>query len=268
MGATGVSWREWLRRPRLTVLMPLHGALPWIDDISANIELIPAGARIVLSDETESDDALARLLDRHRGDPRVRGRRPKRSDNPGWRAHANALLGEARTELIALLPQDDRIMPSYYEKLVEALDRTPGAGLAFGSIEAIGYATEPTRFPGPPIPLGVQTPWEEAIELDRRWNLGIAYRGVARRGLVRPIPATPSDRFADQMWVFSIALVSYLVEVPDATYIKRYHVANTHTRWSPLTPSERLAALSTAINERLEGEPRARCAALALGGAS
>jgi hypothetical protein len=84
-----------------------------------------------------------------------------------------------------------------------------------------------------------------------------------RRRLVRPIPPTGEDRYADLVWVFSMALAAHLVEVPDALYVKRYHQTNIHTDWQPLSISERLTAFRPEIESRLEGMPEQRDAALA-----
>lgn len=254
---------KWLEgfRPRLTVAIPLHRAAPWIDVISANILLIPARTRIMLSDVTGHDDSIDLLADLHSRDRRLVLRRG--SDGLGWREHTNQLLRTARTEFFAILPQDDTITPRYFEKLIAALDRHPSAGIAFGPLEAISdNGATRLRHPPPPFALGVRPPWVEALQLDEHWNLGIPYRGVVRRRLARPIPATPEDRFADQVWVFSIALVSHLLEVPDALYMKRYHPKNTHTDWLPLSDAERLAAFRPEIETRLKHMPVERDAAL------
>ena len=103
--------------------MPLHAASRWIEDISANLAHIPPDARVVLSDVTGVDDALARLERIHDRDSRLHFRRENAP--AGWRLHINALLGEVDSELFAVLPQDDRICAGYYQRLVAALERTP-----------------------------------------------------------------------------------------------------------------------------------------------
>lgn len=256
-----IRWRELFARPRLTVVIPLHRAEPWIDVISENISLIPVRTRILLSDVTCHDGALDILATRHSADRRLRLRRGTGSH--GWREHTNLLLQSVRTEFLAILPQDDSITPLYFEKLVAALDRNPSAGISFGSLDAIYQDGTRVVHPPPPFPLGQRPPWVEALELDQRWNLGVPYRGVVRRRLARPIPATAEDRYADLVWVFSMALVAHLVEVPDALYVKRYHHKNTHTDWSPLSSAERLAAFRPEIEARLRGTPEDRDAALA-----
>lgn len=250
-------------RPPLTVAIPLHRAAPWIESICENAQRIPAHARILVSDETRIDDAMDRLRIRLAGDPRIVFRDAR--GPTGWREHANALIAEAETDFFSLLPQDDWIADGYHQSLMDALHRRPSAGLAFGRIRTEGKpGGDVEAMAGPPIPLGREEPWREALALDTAWNLGVAFRGVIRRERLLPILPTPGDRFADQIWVFGIALASHLVEVPDALYIKRYHERNTHGSWAPLTPSQRRAAKLAEIRRRLCHNPGARAEALRL----
>lgn len=236
--------------PRLTVAIPLFRAAPWYENILENIRRIPADALILLSDETHSDDTAQRVAEHFEEDPRIRLR--LRNGRPGWREHCNALIRECETGCFSLLPQDDLITPGYYEKLVAALDSHPGAGLAFGPIIAEGRRHhQPSRFPSPPFALGSFEPWLEAIKLERRWNLGIPFRGVIRQAILRPISPTPGDQFADQVWVFGMALAAHLLEVPDAPYIKRFHPGNTHGRWRYPSLDEREVQLITEIRHVL-----------------
>ena len=156
------------------------------------------------------------------------------------------------------------IEPGFYELLVEALSHRPSAACAFASVEVVGH---PEGFegalPSPELELGVLEPWREALALDRGWNLGIAWRGVIRRRCLMPVAPTPGDRFADQIWVFGIALCGHLVEVPEAVYVKRYHADNTHAGWSLLTESERREAKVAEIRRRLARHPAQALAALA-----
>lgn len=244
-----------LRRPRLTVAIPLHRAAGWLDVVCRNIERAPADTRIVLSDQTLRDDSIARLRGRLRHDPRIRFR--ARAGAAGWREHINQLIARCRTPLFSILPQDDDISRGYYEQLVAALDASPSAGLAFGRIRTIGWPGR-EELAGPPFALGIKEPWREAVALDESWNLGIPWRGVIRRELLLPMLPTVGDHFADQIWVFGIALVSHLLEMPDAIYVKRFHSENTHRSWRRLTEAERQAVKLREIDRRLprRSEPR------------
>lgn len=239
---------------RLTVAVPLYRPASWLDVIQANVRRIPADARVVLSAQG-SPGSLAELRRRLGDDDRVVYRVEREAR--GWREHVNTLIGECRTELFAILPQDDDIAPGYYERLMETLDREPRCGLAFGRVRSVGRpGIHLHAMASPPVPLGTREPWREALELDARWNLGIAWRGVVRRELLLPMVATPGDRFADQIWVFGIALVAHLAERRDAIYVKRYHGRNTHGAWRRLTPEERAEAKAAEIRRRLD-EPAA-----------
>ena len=236
--------------PRLTVAIPLFHAAPWHDTLVHNIQRIPGDALILLSDETSSDDTAQLVANRFTDDPRIRVRLC--NGNSGWRAHCNALIQECGTEFFSLLPQDDLIAPGYYEKLVAALDSHPEAGLAFGTLIANGgQFSDPVQLSSPPFKLGLLETWREAIELERHWNLGIPFRGVIRRNVLKPISPTPGDQFADQVWVFGMALAAYLLEVPDAVYFKIYHAGNTHSSWKYPQPLERKAQLTAEIRNVL-----------------
>lgn len=244
-------------QPRLTVAIPLYHATPWQQNVAENIRRIPAGTRIILSDEISSDDSAQQIAAQFSDDPRIELR--MRNGQRGWREHFNALIAENDSEFFSLLPQDDLVEPGYYEKLVAALDANPHAGLAFGSLVAAGKRSRQQKLVSAPFPLGHSTPWLEAILLQRYWNmnLGIAFRGVIRRGVLGPIHPTPADEYADLMWVFGMALKAFMVEVPGAVYLKRYYAANTHGHWQPLTAAQRKALLVAEIHNVFGEQPLA-----------
>ncbi len=235
----------------LTVLIPLHKARSWIDVVSENIRCCPMDCRILISDRTLADDALSALKNLHAHDTRIYFLGKK--GTPGWREHINWLLPKVKTRFFSILAQDDSISNEYYEKLLEAHQRDPRLAISFGSIIAhnLPGKSEPVRFSGLPIKTGVNKPWEEAIELAARWNLGIPYRGVIKGNCTRKVAPTPGDRFADFVWVFGIGLKGYIQEVEGALYHKRYHDRSTHLTWAPLTAEERVRFLTKELKRGL-----------------
>lgn len=233
--------------PLLTVLLPLHQARGWVDVISENIKRCPKDCCIMISDRTLADDAICILKTLHAKDRRITFLGKK--GTPGWRGHVNWLLPKVKTRFFSILAQDDTIADGYFEMLLEAHQRDPGLAISFGSIIAhdLPGKTEPVQFAGLPIKTGVNKPWEEAIELSARWNLGIPYRGVIKRNYARAIAPTPSDRFADFVWVFGIGLKGYLHEVKGAIYHKRYHDESAHANWRPLTSDEKIRFLEIEL---------------------
>jgi len=234
------------KQPRLTVAIPLYNGAEWEETVIQNIQRIPDDALIILSDEVSSDDTPLKIAAQFAKDSRIQVR--MHNGLPGWREHCNALIKENNTPLFCLLPQDDLIEPGYYEKLIEALDTNPDAGLVFGIIIAVGNSPAPVTLPSPPFQLGKSLPWLEAILLERYWNLGIPFRAVIRKEILRPIPLSSSeDPHEDMLWVFSMALTTFMLEVPDAVYTKRYHPNNTHTRWQLPSHEERKFQLATQV---------------------
>jgi glycosyltransferase involved in cell wall biosynthesis len=72
------------------------------------------------------------------GDPRVRyaAHAPTSEGRPA--KVRNAAIRDAAGRFIHFLDDDDRVVAGGYRALADALDRVPGAGVAFGAVEAFG----------------------------------------------------------------------------------------------------------------------------------
>ncbi|MEN9316988.1 MAG: hypothetical protein RIS35_3381 [Pseudomonadota bacterium] len=241
--------------PRLTIAIPLYRGRAWLRNVASTIARLPVDARIVLSDEVGSDDAPSLLARRFANDARIVVR--VRRGPPGWREHCNALIAENESPLFALLPQDDTIAPGHYEALVAALTQAPDAGMAFGQLIAEHQDGRRVEHPPPSIELGRSLPWIEAVLLERVWNLGIPFRAVIHREVLTTIPGTPGDAFADQVWVFGMALRRHLLHVPEAVYLKRYHAQNTHGHWTPPTGAQRRLEMIERVRQAFPDEREA-----------
>jgi hypothetical protein len=236
---------------RLTILIPLHCSQEWLENICQNIQRCPSDCRIIISDVTMRDDTIVQLEKRHAGDSRIIYR--KRESELEWRQHLNELFELVETEFFSILPHDDYTSDDYYPQLITALDQDQNVGLAFGSILRIDTHDEVLKkLSSPPFKLRRRSPWQDAIDLDQHWNLGIPWRGVIRSTYLWPHPISPYG-FSDQLWVFGIALKTYLQEVPSAVYYKRYHKNNTHSAWEPLKGEKRMKLLRGIIISRLKG---------------
>ncbi len=253
---------------RLTVAIPLHEAAPWMEGIEEIVSRVPDWARVIISDASGLDDSVERLAVTYAADPRVSViNRDKCLD---WREHANLLLAEADTEMFCWMPQDDLVSPdSYFESLVEALDSQPGKSLAFPRVmkrvttgRVLRREVGLVSFPSPPICLGTDSAESEALEMLDRWNIAMAWRGVFRRKLARPIP--PTTDAPDLIWTFSMALAGNFIEVPEARYLKRFHRQSAHRTVMRRESASRVAALyRDEVDARFGEEPERRDAVLA-----
>jgi hypothetical protein len=249
-----------MTHPRLTILIPLHCSQEWLENICQNIQRCPSDCRIIISDVTMRDDTIVQLEKRHADDSRIVFR--KRESDLEWRQHLNELFELVETEFFSILPHDDYTSDDYYPQLIAALDQDQNVGLAFGSIwRTYTHGGAPKKFLRPPFKLRRRSPWRDAIDLDQRWNLGIPWRGVIRSTYLWPTPINPYG-YSDQLWVFGIALQTYLEEVPSAVYYKRYHENNTHSAWEPLKGKKRMKLLRGIIKSRLKADRVARTRAL------
>lgn len=243
----------------MTIAIPLHGAEPWIRGIRDTVAKAPPWSRVVISDASHLDDSAARLRELYADDEWVTV--VSRPGSTGWCEHANRLLEEADTEYFCWMPQDDLLHPDgYFDLMVSALDDNPERSLAFPSIykrvtrgRFLKREIAPVRFPSPPLKLGQSPPVAEALAMLDSWNLGLAWRGVFRTRLARPLP--PIDDAPDQIWTFSMALAGSLVEVPDAIYLKRFHRQSAHRRMTIEPPSRLTGLFRSEIEVRLANDP-------------
>ena len=214
---------------RLTVAIPIFNGKKWVDNIIKNVDRLPDFAVAILSGEKNTDGAIELLGEHYKNSEKVQV--INYLGKSGWRAHCNFLIRKNKTEMFAILPQDDVALEDYYTRLMQALDSNSKFGIAIGTVVIDGLYPELRQFSPPPIPLGVSEPWQEAIELEKKWNLGIPFRGVIRSEYLVEIDESGSDGYVDQLWIFGILLKTHLISVRDAIYIKKYHQHNTHTKW-------------------------------------
>ena len=266
--------------PRLTIAIPLHRAGRWVENVCGVIEKAPEWSEVVLSDTTHSDDALERLEEKLGDDPRVVFRR--REERLDWREHCNLLLEESEAEFFCWMPQDDAVGPDgYFDLLVAALDADEDAVLAFAPVafgvrrgrgnplnarrniyvdilrKSVPRGEVKMIEVTPAITLGEQPPEDDALWMLENWVIALAWRGVFRRDIARPIPTAGDQRHTDSPWTFSIALAGHFTLVEDARYFKRYYRESAHQGFGLWSSSDQSALFRTEVEARLgEGSDR------------
>ncbi|MGI8475435.1 MAG: glycosyltransferase family 2 protein, partial [Thermomicrobiales bacterium] len=135
--------------PRVTVIMPTYGHAAFIERAigSLNAQSFP-GWRLAVVDDG-SLDGTAELIRPHLADPRIRSCRLP--ENEGLGRALNAGLDLAETEFVAYLPSDDVYFGDHLATLVEALDRSPAAALAFSGLRHHYSKSSPSTAPGEPL---------------------------------------------------------------------------------------------------------------------
>ncbi len=111
----------------ITVGMPVRNAMPWLPEAIESLSAQTLSRFEILVVAGHSRDGTAQYL-RRVGDSRLRVVEQK---NAGLTAALNQLLEEARTPWLARMDADDVSYPSRIEKLCQAAQEHPEAGLIY-----------------------------------------------------------------------------------------------------------------------------------------
>jgi len=144
---------------RVSVIVPTYNRVGYLGETVASIlNQDFCDFELVVADNA-STDATASLL-AGIADPRLH--HVRRARNLGWRANFNQSLHAAESDYVALVGDDDRLLPGALARAVTFLDRTPSAGLVHTTFNIIDGGGD-------------------VIELDRSWG-GYAVEDRLQRG--------------------------------------------------------------------------------------
>jgi glycosyltransferase involved in cell wall biosynthesis len=219
---------------------------------------------IVISDDASSDGTAEICHDFARRDARCRvERHPQRL---GWIGNYNSLLRHCTGDYFLWVPHDDVYDPAYVGALVALLEARPDAVLAysttlaidergtvlgtFGGNAALGRAS--TR-----LQRGLRYLWWAEEEKF------IPFRGVVRSDAIRRVgglESGPWGIFADDLWLYRLALLGGFIHEDRPLCRKRIHRASVSTM-NRYTLGQRLAYLAAhgelGRRARLTGRERA-----------
>ncbi len=161
----------------------------------------------------------------------------------GWVANCNFLIREAvklNSEYFSIIPHDDLLEVTYFEKLLEGFAKYPAAVncfprclIAFGNLnqKIIGESIE-----------GSLT--ERIIDTIQNHIDAISFRGLIKRGGITDLLLYLNDEqsvMADTIWILQHAIAGELRAI-DVKYYKRYHSQNEHAGWHRRGPSDQVAS--------------------------
>jgi glycosyltransferase involved in cell wall biosynthesis len=137
--------------PRVTVVMPTYRHAAFIQRAIASVQAQSFSAwRLLIVDDGSPDETLA-VVEPFLTDLRISVTRLP--VNRGMGAAVNVGLDAARTEFVAYLPSDDHYYREHLAKLVECLDRSPAAILAFSGVRHHYNRVSAGAPPGEPLQL-------------------------------------------------------------------------------------------------------------------
>jgi glycosyltransferase involved in cell wall biosynthesis len=217
--------------PSVVLGLPVHNSARFLE---ATLDSVVAQdhprLEIVISDDASTDATpeLVRALAAR--DERVRLQRHE--ERVGWIANYNSLLPHATGDYFLWVPHDDLYAPEYVSALVARLEARPEAVLAYSTTRGLDEHGRVTRewrghaalhAAASPLARGIRYLW-----WDEREKF-IPFRGVVRcRALqaVGGLEAGPWGVYADDLWLFRLALLGAFVHEPRALCGKRLHGAS------------------------------------------
>ena len=117
-------------RPKWSVMIPTYNCAVWLRETLKGVLAQDPGHEAmqieVMDDASTKDDPAAVVHEL--GEGRVTFYR--HPQNVGATANFNACLARSRGHLVQVLHGDDLVLPGFYQRMEELLDRNPGAGSA------------------------------------------------------------------------------------------------------------------------------------------
>jgi glycosyltransferase involved in cell wall biosynthesis len=247
-------------RPKVTALLPCYNAEAFIgrtlDSLAAqtwpNLE-------ILIGDDCSTDATLAVVRGFAEGRENVRIL--ERTANLGWLKNTNDLMRNATGDLMFFAFHDDRVAPTYVEKLVAALEADPAAVMAFSDMERTeldgtlkvwvfdaldGLATARAR---------------GLVMASRPTGWWVPNRGLFRREAFAAIGGIrPNERgeiSADWTWLLHMALLGGFVRVPEVLCEKFYMKQSLSRGWTYNMEQERALRRAGRREVRLSRLPAA-----------
>jgi glycosyltransferase involved in cell wall biosynthesis len=122
---------------RVSVIVPTFNRVDYLGETVASVlDQDCRDFELVVADNASTDATSALLADV--ADPRLR--HVRRPQNLGWRANFNDALRDTESEYVALVADDDRLLPGALARAVQCLDDAPSVGLVHTTFHVIDGA--------------------------------------------------------------------------------------------------------------------------------
>jgi hypothetical protein len=159
-----------------------------------------------------------------------------RRENLGWLRNTNALMSEARGEMMFFAFHDDLVEPTYVEALAGALVADPAAILAFSDMDVTDVEGNRQEFAFTELD-GVHSRVARGLVMARKpHGWWVPNRGIFRTDAFRRIggikPNAAGEYSADWTWLLHMALLGPFRRVPQMLCHKFYTRGSISRSWA------------------------------------
>jgi glycosyltransferase involved in cell wall biosynthesis len=222
------------KAPRVSIGMPVYNAERYLAGTLGSI--LAQSFRdfeLIISDNGSIDrtEQICREYASH--DSRICYVRHEVNRGAAW--NHNYALSLACGEFFKWNSYDDRLAPSFLEKCVAVLDRTPEAVLCFSEyvdIDANGNAScirsQPACIPSP-LEILLPRPHERFRRLIQLDHNCVEVYGLIRLAVLRKTPGIAPYAVSDRVLLVELALRGVFAEVPEVLFFHGWHGKNMDT---------------------------------------
>jgi glycosyltransferase involved in cell wall biosynthesis len=204
------------RPPRISVIMPAHNVAPFIARAIRSVLSQDHPSFELLVGDDGSTDETRDVVERFRGDRRVRTYFARR--RRGAAAMRNELIRRARGRYLSICDSDDIMLPGNLTALAALLDEDRRLGVAHGDIVERRSSRLPD--PGPPATLGAETVWKRFFPVPPHGGSLIRKSVLQRTGGYNARYRTAED-YDLMMRLAEVAGVRHLAGVPCYVWCRR-----------------------------------------------
>lgn len=221
-------------RKTLSVLIPAYNAESFVGETLESIRNQSFGDfRAYVSVDKSNDQTLAKCIEYTKGDPRFQV--IESSERLGWVGNSNLLLRMVETPYAVFAFHDDVLHPSYFKRLVAALEENTTAAIAFSDtlLTTPDGATEHWVYQELE---DINDPITRAVSiLNRKGTWWVPNRGIFRHAMTKKINGLKThesgEYSADLPWLFHMSLYGSFVRIPETLCFKNYKTSSLSRSW-------------------------------------
>jgi glycosyltransferase involved in cell wall biosynthesis len=230
----------------VTVCVPAYNAAGFIAETLQSIAVQTyRNIRVLISLDPSTDDT-ERVCQPFLADPRFTLiRQPTRL---GWPGNLNYLLDHVRSDYFCLICHDDLIEPDYIARLMRRLHKAPAAVCAFPLFKRFGGDVGETR-----VTSLVGERYRRAQGFFEQPLHAVPLRGVTRTAVLRQglrlHELGTGGFFAEELYVFELALLGDCVRSSRTFYHSRYRPDSVSRGWCAWSEERKRAAWRALLQE-------------------